>query len=115
MDHVSSLADNKIAIEPCEEYHDHLKKKGFMVFSSVEDSIIKWNEKVDYAFCFSVIEHVQNPRAFLSSIKDMLKHLTGVIYSWILKVRNTGVFSIVLCTGIILIEKRLKIVPDLQA
>lgn len=81
LDHVSSLASDKIAVEPCKEYHDYLKSRGFIVFSSVEEAISEWNEKVDYAFCFSVIEHVQNPRLFLSSIRDLLKPGAKVLLS----------------------------------
>lgn len=73
LDHVSSLAGDKIAIEPCEEYHDYLQKRGYIVFSSVEDAVPGWREKIDCAFCFSVIEHVPDPRSFLSSITDVLK------------------------------------------
>ncbi|MBN2059265.1 MAG: class I SAM-dependent methyltransferase [Deltaproteobacteria bacterium] len=73
LDHVSGLAGQKIAIEPCEEYHEHLKNRSYEIYPSLEDSISEWNERVDYAFCFSVIEHVQNPRAFLSSVRDLLK------------------------------------------
>jgi len=73
LDHVSALASQIIAIEPCDEYHDHLKGQGYAVYSSIEDTLSKWKERVDYAFCFSVIEHVLNPRSFLSSIKDLLK------------------------------------------
>ena len=81
LDHVSSLARDVLAIEPCEEYHDHLKSRGYRVYPSIEDALSGWNEKVDYAFCFSVIEHVPNPRSFLSSIRDLLRPGGSLIVS----------------------------------
>ncbi|MBN1849821.1 MAG: class I SAM-dependent methyltransferase [Deltaproteobacteria bacterium] len=73
LDHVSSLASQVIAIEPCEEYHDYLKRRDCAVYSSIESALPEWKEKVEYAFCFSVIEHVLNPLSFLSSIRALMK------------------------------------------
>jgi SAM-dependent methyltransferase len=33
---------------------------------------LDWAGQVDFAFCFSVIEHIQNPRVFLKEIGELL-------------------------------------------
>lgn len=72
LDHVSGLAREKVAIEPREDYHYSLKDRGYHVYPYAKDAVQDWKEKIDFAFCFSVIEHVQNPRAFLNEIRELL-------------------------------------------
>jgi SAM-dependent methyltransferase len=72
LDHVSGLAREKVAIEPSEDYHHSLKDRGYHVYPYAKDAAADWKEKIDFAFCFSVIEHVQNPRAFLNEIRELL-------------------------------------------
>jgi len=73
LDHVSGLAHSIVSIEPCEGYHDSLKKRGYDGYSFTGDALVNWEGKIDYAFCFSVIEHIENPRIFLEEIKKLLK------------------------------------------
>ena len=56
LDHVSGIAREKIAIEPYAEYHDSLKSRGYHVYPFVKDAALEWAGKIDFAFCFSVIE-----------------------------------------------------------
>lgn len=72
LDHISGLARKIIAVEPCIAYHDSLKKRGYSVFSYAKDIGQEWYGKIDFSFCFSVIEHIENPRMFLSEIKELL-------------------------------------------
>lgn len=73
LDHVAGISGDKIAIEPCEMYHAYLKSQGYHVYPSVKEAASDWGDKVDFAFCFSVIEHVKNPRIFLDEIREILK------------------------------------------
>ena len=72
LDHVSGLAKETIAIEPCTAYHDSLLAHGHIVFPSCEVAIEQKINNVDFVFSFSVIEHVSNPREFLQNIASMM-------------------------------------------
>lgn len=65
-------ADQIIAIEPSRIYHESLREQGYRVYPFVKDAIEEWGGKVDFSFCFAVIEHTQNPRIFLEEITDLL-------------------------------------------
>jgi 2-polyprenyl-3-methyl-5-hydroxy-6-metoxy-1,4-benzoquinol methylase len=71
--HVSGLAEKIIAIEPTERYHSSLSERGYAVFSYATDALKVHPEGVDIAVTFQVIEHVLNPRAFLTEIAALLK------------------------------------------
>ena len=73
LSHVSGLAKHIVAIEPTKRYHSSLRKSGYAVFSYVSDALKKFQEGVDIAFAFQVIEHVQNPHEFLTEISSLLK------------------------------------------
>lgn len=72
LDHVSGLVNKAIAIEPCDVYHPSLKQRGYCVFSDISAARSAYEESADFAFCFSVIEHVENPREFLAAISGLL-------------------------------------------
>jgi SAM-dependent methyltransferase len=72
LDHVSGLAARVVAIEPCVEYHDSLAARGYDVYQFARDAIAA-GVRVDWAFSFSVIEHVCNPREFLNEISQLLQ------------------------------------------
>lgn len=72
LDHIKGLARCCVAIEPCEEYHESLQARGYLVFHSNSDTLRELAGKIDFAFSFSVVEHVVNPREFLSEIRELL-------------------------------------------
>lgn len=72
LDHVRGLPARAIAIEPCRDYHDLLVSRGYEVYARAAEAAPPLRQ-VDWAFSFSVIEHVGDPRAFLSEIRDLLK------------------------------------------
>jgi 2-polyprenyl-3-methyl-5-hydroxy-6-metoxy-1,4-benzoquinol methylase len=72
LDHISGLPKNILAIEPCQIYHESLKERGYQVYSLAKDAAAKESGKVDFAFSFSVIEHIHNPREFLADIAKLL-------------------------------------------
>ena len=72
LDHVSCLAGEIIAVEPCREYHESLRQRGYKVYALAEEAAKDRAGKIDFAFCFSVIEHVGNPMVLLEEIRDLL-------------------------------------------
>lgn len=73
LDHVAGLVSCSVAIEPCREYHESLRERGHEVFSTLEEAHGTFDGNLDWVFSFSVIEHVADPRAFLSGIAALLK------------------------------------------
>jgi len=73
LDHLSGIAKSIIAVEPCKVYHKHLESKGYEVFASVAEAIDSQKMRLDYAFCFSVIEHVLDPVTFIKELSDLVK------------------------------------------
>lgn len=71
LDQVRGLVAQAIAIEPCAEYHDSLAARGYTVYPFARQAL-EAGARVDWAFSFSVIEHVANPRAFLHEIGEIL-------------------------------------------
>lgn len=73
LSHISGLAESVVAVEPTERYHNSLRQRGYDVFSYAADALKVHPEGVDIAVTFQVIEHVLNPRAFLTEIAALLK------------------------------------------
>jgi SAM-dependent methyltransferase len=73
LSHISGLAKSIIAIEPTELYHSSLRNHGYETFSYTSDALKAYPECADIAVTFQVIEHVQNPREFLTEIGGLLK------------------------------------------
>jgi SAM-dependent methyltransferase len=72
LDHVRGLASTAVAIEPAEHYHEVLSSHDYQVFSNTAAALSKWRGRVERAFSFSVIEHVDDPRRFLEEIGGLL-------------------------------------------
>lgn len=81
LDHVSGLADRKIAIEPSDIYQASLTARGYEVYPYTGDAADTIGPEVDFAFSFQVIEHVQDPRAFLAGIRSILKPTGRLVIS----------------------------------
>jgi len=81
LDHVRGLTLETVSIEPCTAYHDSLRNRGYHVYAFTKDAIPDWTGKIDFAFCFSVIEHIKNPRGFLEEIGALLKPRGKLIVS----------------------------------
>ena len=72
LDHVCGLSGEAIAVEPCRAYHESLRERGYRVYGLTPEAAVDWSGRVDYAFCFSVIEHVPNPLAFLREVRALM-------------------------------------------
>lgn len=73
LDHIAGLADRKVAVEPSEIYHPSLAERGYIVFPYARDAAKSFAGAVDLAVSLQVIEHVENPRAFLADVRGLLK------------------------------------------
>jgi SAM-dependent methyltransferase len=72
LDHVSGLAAECLAIEPCREYHPSLADRGYVVFDNLSDAAAGYAGRVDFVFSFSTVEHVLNPLEFFRGVRDLL-------------------------------------------
>ena len=81
LDHVSGIAGNVVSVEPCRGYHESLKERGYHVYPYAADAVAEWGGRIDFAFCFSVIEHVRNPRLFLEEVRKLLSPQGKLIVS----------------------------------
>lgn len=73
LDGIAGVASRIIAIEPSRElYGDSLVARGYEYYQYIEDAISGNKESVDFVFSFQVVEHVSNPKNFLSSISKMM-------------------------------------------
>lgn len=74
LDHVKGLARRTIGIEPFAGYRRSLNERGHIVFSSLDALMAsKGTSKPDLVTSFHVIEHVDEPIAFLRKIRNVLK------------------------------------------
>lgn len=81
LDHVKGLPAEIVAIEPCKVYHESLRKRGYRVYPFAADAMETESRRIDFAFSFSVIEHVPDPRAFLSDIGGLIGDEGRVVIS----------------------------------
>lgn len=72
-DFLKGVAKGIIAIEPSENYRKIMSKKGFSTFDYTESAICNYRNKVDVITSFDVIEHVEDPKRFLTDIFELLK------------------------------------------
>ena len=73
LDILKGLASKTIAVEPTKPFHHELRTKGHVTYSYCEDVLKEWAGTVDIVVSFAVLEHVENPIAFLKEIKSLLK------------------------------------------
>jgi 2-polyprenyl-3-methyl-5-hydroxy-6-metoxy-1,4-benzoquinol methylase len=72
LDCLRGLAAKTIAIEPTKSFHVHLEKSGHKFYNYAHEAL-RHKEKADIIVSFDVIEHIQNPREFISDAADLLK------------------------------------------
>jgi 2-polyprenyl-3-methyl-5-hydroxy-6-metoxy-1,4-benzoquinol methylase len=72
LDHVRGVAAHAVAIEPAEHFAPSLKERGYAWFSSASAATAEYADRIDVAFSTQVIEHVDDPRAFLQDIGKLL-------------------------------------------
>ena len=73
LDLVKGFCRATIGIEPTPSLRAVLTAKGHLAFPYCADVPDTWDRQMDIAVSFSVIEHVENPIAFLRDIRRFLK------------------------------------------
>ena len=72
LDHIKGLPREIIAIDPGTAYHASLQARGFKTYSFTSEAMTDHNGSVDWAITFETIEHIPNPRIFLTEIANLL-------------------------------------------
>ena len=72
LDYINGVADKIIAVEPSSFFREVMNKKGFTTYPYASDAIKDYKGKVDVVTSFDVIEHVEDPEAFLKDIYNLL-------------------------------------------
>lgn len=73
LDFVRGVADTVIAVEPSVTFRKEMEKKGFpYLYSYAGEAKKEWKGKIDVITSFDVIEHVEDPKAFLADVFDLL-------------------------------------------
>lgn len=73
LDAVRGLAQRTIAIEPATQYHASLSERGHEFFPFATDAFPTIGDRVDLATSFAVIEHIEDPYAFVKDIAKLLR------------------------------------------
>ncbi len=81
LDLIKGFAGKTVAIEPALYYHDQLAANGHLVFAYTGDALPAFRDKADLVTCFSVIEHVEDPVAFIKDISMLCRPGGTVILS----------------------------------
>ena len=72
LDVVKGYARGAVAIEPSRIFRESLIGRGYVAYSYSRDALSDHRGRVDVVTSFSVLEHVQDPLAFLREIRDLL-------------------------------------------
>ncbi len=72
LDFLAGVSSDIVAIEPSLEYRNSLKKRGYHAYPYASDALPEWNGKIDVVTSFDVIEHVDDPIAFMKDVYDLL-------------------------------------------
>lgn len=78
LDYVSGVSKSVVAVEPSKVYQRVLSRKGFSTYSYAVDALPDWKGQVDVITSFDVIEHVEDPLAFMRDTYELVSP-TGVV------------------------------------
>jgi 2-polyprenyl-3-methyl-5-hydroxy-6-metoxy-1,4-benzoquinol methylase len=73
LDHLRGVAGSALAIDPGTAWAPSLRARGYKWYASVRDCAHEHAAAVDVVLSTQVIEHVDDPRAFLADIGRLLK------------------------------------------
>jgi SAM-dependent methyltransferase len=73
LDLIKGFAGSTVGVEPAGYYHEGLSRKGHLTYASTSEALERWENQLDLAVSFSVLEHVDDPLSFLREAKRLLK------------------------------------------
>jgi 2-polyprenyl-3-methyl-5-hydroxy-6-metoxy-1,4-benzoquinol methylase len=73
IDFLHSVANETIGIEPSAIFRKGLEQKGYKVFAYPKDALSEYKNKIDVITSFDVIEHVDDPKAWVSELYELLR------------------------------------------
>lgn len=73
LDHVKGVASTTYGIEPFTGFHNSLGKRGHKIFSNGDAALDACKGEIDTIVSFGVLEHVDNPFAYLNTAYGLLK------------------------------------------
>ncbi len=91
LDLVRGFTKDQIAIEPFKDYQKVLTRKGYRTFDYIDSLNKSFDKTIDIVTAFAVIEHVDNPKEFLHSMKRLISTEGFILIStpnsddWLLK------------------------------
>ena len=71
-DYINSVAKKVVLAEPNESFASQLRQKGYEVFAYPEDALSKYGNRIELITTYDVIEHVDDPLAFVRTIYELL-------------------------------------------
>lgn len=72
LDFLSGVAKEIVAIEPSKRYREDMQKRGYHTYAYTSEALQDYQNKIDVAVSFDVIEHVEEPVTFLKDIYQLL-------------------------------------------
>lgn len=73
LDFLAGPADEIVAIEPSAVYREQLAGRGYSAFAYAADALADFKESLDVVTSFDVIEHADDPVAFMEEVYRLLK------------------------------------------
>lgn len=72
LDHLRGIASTLLAVEPARPWSASLVERGYRWYPGSTEAAVDWAGHVDVVLSTQVIEHVDDPRAFLAEIAALL-------------------------------------------
>lgn len=72
LDFLSGVTKEVVAIEPSEKYRKQMRLKGYKTYPYLENAVEEYKGKCDFVMSYDVIEHVEDPVAFVKYIYELL-------------------------------------------
>jgi SAM-dependent methyltransferase len=71
-DYIRGVARRVVLVEPNASFAAQLRDKGYEVFPYADDALARYENKIELITSYDVIEHVDDPQAFLRSVYALL-------------------------------------------
>jgi len=81
LDSIKGYVRGAIAIEPSILFRRSLEKRRYITYPYISDALSVYENKVDIAVSFSVLEHIEDPLSFLKQIRRLLSPNGKIILS----------------------------------